>query len=78
MQHSCIKCTSQYDSDDAEAYLCPMCLDAKQAIAAEIDRKYGSTAGQQPSGELQAFEATSKTIKMANGRTASFAMTKLN
>lgn len=55
--HACIKCRKPYEGDGVEAYLCPGCLEARRAIAAQVDARVGSTAGQQPSSGFQEYEA---------------------
>ncbi len=77
-EHACIKCGTKYQDVDVDAYLCATCLKEKQIIASTIDRKFGSTVGQQPSGELQAYDAMARTQTSPDGRiTRSFAPAKL-
>lgn len=57
---NCIKCSQQYETEDVEAYYCSPCNEAKKILAEEIDRKIGSTVGQEPKGELKAFDEFAK------------------
>lgn len=69
-EHNCIKCGTAYRDSDVEAYLCGSCASAKLSIARQIDAKVGSTVGQQPSGELHAYDAAraAKGMRYANAR----------
>jgi hypothetical protein len=77
--HTCIKpgCGVQYTSDDQERYYCEACNEARKVVAAEIDAKYGSRAGEEVVSDLQAYEAEAKSITTPEGRTVSFARTTL-
>lgn len=55
MEFICIKCKQKYTRDDDEAYLCDICLEEKNLIAKDIDKKH-STIGQQPSGMATEME----------------------
>lgn len=37
--HNCIKCGQVYSDSDVDAYYCEACVEAKKAIAKEIDAK---------------------------------------
>lgn len=60
--HICIKpgCENSYQDEDSERYYCPSCLREKKSIAAEVDRKVGSTVGQQPNGLYAQYERAQK------------------
>ncbi len=49
MEFNCIKCKTKYSRDEEEAYLCDSCLEEKNLIAKDIDKRF-STVGQIPSG----------------------------
>lgn len=51
----CIKCKTQYESTEDEAYLCPLCLEEKNIIAQQLDKNH-STVGQTPSGQYSEME----------------------
>lgn len=55
--HKCIKCKADYSDLDADDYLCESCNESRLAIAREVDKKVGSTVGQQPNSELKAYDA---------------------
>jgi hypothetical protein len=78
--HTCIKpgCENTYQDSDPDAYYCPSCQEQKKVLARQIDKQYGSTIGQQPSGPLQEFDAVAKVYKRPDGTTASFMKTTLN
>lgn len=59
MEFKCIKCKVSYTSEDEEAYLCASCLEEKNLIAKELDKKY-STVGQTPAGMVTEMEAIAK------------------
>lgn len=56
----CIKCLAPYEDKEDDAYLCEPCREARQALAKEIDKKIGSTVGQESKSELKAFEELAK------------------
>lgn len=58
--HQCIKCKENYQDEDEEAYLCGTCLRLKNKIAEEVDRKMGSTVGQQPQSDLTRYDSLTK------------------
>ena len=57
MTHQCIKpgCPNKYEDDDIDAFYCPSCIEAKQAIADELDAKFNTT-GQVPSSALADYD----------------------
>ncbi len=57
--HSCIKCKTQYQSSDVEAYYCDKCNTERLAIAKTIDAKY-PTANQVPHSDLTVYDAAIK------------------
>ena len=59
MTHSCIKCKSQYDGSEPEAYYCPKCNDERKLIAAEIDKKIRPES--KTMSDLQIFDSVAKT-----------------
>ena len=42
MKHTCIKCKEIYEDNDPDDYYCPLCLNHKQRIAKEIDKKFAN------------------------------------
>ena len=40
--HTCIKpeCSEKYQDSDPDGYYCPSCVEAKKAIAKQIDKKF--------------------------------------
>jgi len=68
-KHKCIKCKTDYESLDEDAYLCDSCNEERLAMAREIDAKVGSTVGQQPNGMATRYEAMRRSgqLKVING-----------
>lgn len=58
--HQCLKCKEKYQDVDPDPYMCQACQDAKSLIAKEIDKKFGSTAGQEPNSGYVAYEKLRK------------------
>lgn len=79
IKHPCIRpgCANTYEDDEPDHYYCPSCNEARKKIAAEIDRKIGSQPRAHAMSDLAVFESQAKTINGPNGRTISFAPTKL-
>lgn len=67
MLHKCIKsvCENSYESNDADSYYCPSCLEAKNKIAKEIDLKFAN----RPKRESEGFEDKIAGMKKLNGIT---------
>jgi predicted nucleic acid-binding Zn-ribbon protein len=65
MNHKCIKCGKEYQSDDIDPYLCAECLVLKEKIAKEIDAKFAN----RPKKEGQSFNDKVKGMKTVNGIT---------
>lgn len=55
---TCIKpgCNKVYTSTEEEAYYCPDCLNEKNRIANEVDKKMAGRVTIQPKTELQIYE----------------------
>lgn len=68
MKLHCIKCNTPYETDDPDPYYCPDCLEAKRAIAAEIDRKFAGRDTTPPMTPLQIYEQARGQGKFANGK----------
>lgn len=68
-KHNCIKCKTEYEDNDEEAYLCEDCNAERLALAQKIDRTVGSTVGQQPNGLATRYEAMRRSgqLKVING-----------
>lgn len=66
--HQCIKsgCANMYQDSDPDAYYCPSCVVEKNALAKRLDKKF-NTSGQQPSGELSAYDAARNYIDPKTG-----------
>lgn len=72
-EHSCIKCSTQYQDEDPDPYYCPACVEVKRQVAAEIDAKRPKGPVIKTPSNLEAFEAVAKTMKSASGGLATFA-----
>lgn len=59
-KYNCIKCGTEYQSKDNEAYLCDACNEIRLAIAKEIDAKFvpSKIIGK---SNLQVFEELART-----------------
>lgn len=55
----CIKCQEKYEEKDVEAYYCPSCLEEKNKLAKELDRKFANRVTNSKS-ELKEFEEEAK------------------
>lgn len=53
--HKCTKCSLEYQDTEPEPYYCEVCNKERLAVAKEVDARLGSTVGQQPGGEYQAY-----------------------
>lgn len=61
--HVCIKpaCGATYQSEDEERYYCPPCLEAKMALAAQIDAQIANRPPKLPrSSALQEYDQAPK------------------
>ena len=70
--HKCLKCKMGYQDSDPDEYLCPKCIEAKKAIAAQIDAQFASRPHVTPTSALQEHERNGKTIEI-DGRKVTFA-----
>jgi len=60
MTHNCIKCGSQYQDEDVEAYYCPPCIEAKNKIAEEVDKKMALRGKKEVKSALQEYDEAQK------------------
>lgn len=60
MVHSCIKCKTQYESDDIDAYYCPACVEIKKQLAKEIDAKIQARPQRETKSALQQYDEAVK------------------
>jgi uncharacterized Zn ribbon protein len=58
--HNCIKCSTQYASNDVDPYYCKDCTDEKARIAKEVDKKYASIPRRPAMSELQMYDEIRK------------------
>ena len=58
----CLKCTSIYQSEDDEPYLCDKCLNNRKKIAEELDKKFSTIQREPVRSELQEIEETCLTL----------------
>lgn len=65
-KHKCIKptCQADYEDNDPDAYYCLPCTEEKKLIAKEVEMRIGSTVGQKPKSQLQAFDELRKSTGM--------------
>ena len=59
-KHSCIKCSSEYEDNQVDAYYCPSCVKSKAVIAAEIDAKLSKIPRKETLSDLQIYERAQK------------------
>ena len=50
---NCIKCKTQYNEKDEDAYLCTSCLGEKKSIADEVDAKFKNRPPQKPKMDFE-------------------------
>lgn len=60
MQHACIKCATQYQSEDADAYLCAQCLEQKNKIAKEVDARLSARPKRETKSLIQQYDEAPK------------------
>lgn len=60
MTHNCIKCATQYEDKDTEPYYCGQCLETKNKIAEEVDKKMALIGRKQTKSALQEYEESPK------------------
>lgn len=55
--HVCIKpgCGKSYSSEDEDAYYCEICLEEKNKIAVEVDKKMAGRVSTQVKSDLQVY-----------------------
>lgn len=59
--HKCIKCKNSYSDTDPEPYLCPPCIDIKNAIAKEVDAKMsGRVSRKKSQTDLEVYDEICK------------------
>ena len=59
--HNCIKCATQYKSNDIDAYYCEPCLQEKKAIAKEVDAKLATRiSNRKVKSDLQVYDELRK------------------
>ena len=54
--HSCIKCGTEYQDEDTEAYYCAPCLEAHRALAKEVDAKLAHIPQGKTMSSLQEYD----------------------
>jgi len=57
---NCIKCSTQYESNDPEPFYCAKCEIEKKAIAKEIDAKLAGRVSTKPTSFIQEYDAIRK------------------
>lgn len=59
--HNCIKCGQPYSDNDVDAYYCLICIEAKKAIAEEVDAKIALRGPRvQVKSDLQVYDEIRK------------------
>ena len=58
--HLCIKCNTQYTSNDEDAYYCVSCEIEKKKIADEVDARIGTSPRTHPKSDLQIYDEAPK------------------
>lgn len=59
--HNCIKCSTQYKSNEDDAYYCEPCNEEKKAIAKEVDAKMANhVSKRQVKSSLQIYDEIRK------------------
>lgn len=61
--YSCIKCSEQYQSEEAEAYYCPKCLEEKKAIALEIDKTIGARPRKPAKSSMELYDEQAVNVR---------------
>lgn len=60
MTHNCIKCGTSYEDKDLEPYYCPECLEAKNKIAEQVDKKMALIGKKEVKSALQEYDEAEK------------------
>ena len=71
MTHQCIKCKNPYEDEDPDAYLCPSCIEAKKAIAAQVDAQFALRPKMKQKSDLELFDESAQTM-VVDGRKITF------
>lgn len=58
--HSCIKCSTQYQDGEPDAYYCESCIEEKKKIAAQIDANLSNRPKRPTTSALQEFDSLPK------------------
>ena len=56
MLHNCIKCSTQYDDQDPDPYLCAQCSDRRRQIALAVDAKFAGRSTTKPKTDLELYD----------------------
>lgn len=59
-QHKCIKCQTEYNSMEEDAYYCEACIAEKKQIAKEIDKKMANKTKKKVKTTVQLLEENGK------------------
>jgi len=60
MTHNCIKCGNSYEDTDLEPYYCSTCIEAKNKIAEEVDKKMALRGKKEVKSALQEYDEAQK------------------
>ena len=61
--HSCIKCKTQYDDEEVDAYYCASCVVEKNKIAAEIDARMATRPKREYKSTMQQYDEQAITFR---------------
>lgn len=61
--HSCIKCGTQYQDEETDAYYCETCLVEKRRIASEIDAKLASRPKKEYKSAMQLYDEQAVSVR---------------
>jgi len=61
--HSCIKCRETYKTEDDDAYYCEACIEEKNRIAEQIDKKMASRPSNRKAPSFEEQMQSHKQIK---------------
>ena len=59
-KHQCIKCSTEYETNDVEPYLCSVCNEERLKIAKEIDSKMMNRERKEVKSQYQLYEELRK------------------
>lgn len=61
--HACLKCKTQYEDEEVDAYYCTTCLVEKKRIADEIDAKIAMRPRKETKSAMQQYDEQAVNVR---------------